>query len=144
MQHCVHHRAIWRKLADWVGVHRVSGQQRGLTTATAEIDFSLRTTLARLRHPFRSAKPVETFRFPPDPIKRARPDIFECEIGNCGRSSRAREHITDWIDCEIALSPAVETRFGPGFVIVREHIKDIDLTGEPRLCCAGDFSRAND
>src|SRR5438128_1362993 len=55
--------AIWRKLADRVGVRRISCQQCSLTTATAKIDFSLRTTLARLGHPFRSAKPVETFRF---------------------------------------------------------------------------------
>src|SRR6266404_672054 len=144
MQHCVHHRAIWRKLADRVGVRRVSGQQRGLTTATAEIDFSLRTTPTRLRHPFRSAKPIETFRFAPNPIERARPDTFETQVGNGRRSSRTREHITDWIHGEITLAPAVKTWFGSVFVIVRKHIEDVDLAGKPRLCCAGDFSRAND
>src|SRR6266571_7500197 len=101
MQRSIHHRAIWRKLADWVCVRGVSSQQGGLTTATTEIDFSLRTTLARLGHPFCSAKPIKAFRFAPNPIERMRPDIFECEIGNRGRSSRAGEHIPDWINGEI-------------------------------------------
>jgi hypothetical protein len=60
-QHSVHYCAIGRQFADRISVRGVSGQQRSLATATAEIDFSLRTTPARLRHPFRSAESVEAF-----------------------------------------------------------------------------------
>ena len=46
-----------------------AGQQCGLTTAAAKIDFFLRTTSARLGHPFRSTEAIEAFRFAPDPIE---------------------------------------------------------------------------
>ena len=42
------------------------------------------------------------------------------------------------------MSPAVETRLGPDLVIIREHIKDIDLAGESRFGCGRDFSRVGD
>src|SRR6266404_6996064 len=144
MQHCVHHRAIWRKLADRIGVCRVSCQQRGLTTATAEIDFSLRTTPAWLGHPFRAAKACKTFRFAPNPIEVTSPNIFETQIGNGRRSSRAGEHVADWIDSEITLTPAVETRFGSGLIIIREHIEDLHTPGKPSFRCGCDFSRTSD
>src|SRR5439155_3664921 len=94
--------------------------------------------------PFRSTKPIEAFRFAPNPIERASPDIFEAQIGNGGRSGRTGERIADWIYREITLAPAVETRFRPGLVIVREHIKDVDPAGKPRFGCGCDFSRASD
>src|SRR5439155_19557841 len=139
----VYSRAIWRQCANRIGIRSVPGEQGGLTTATAKIDFFLRTTLTWLRHPFRSTEPVETFRFTPNPIERACPNIFKMQIGNRRRSGGAGEHVTDGIDSEISLSPAVETRFGPAFVIVWEHIKDVDLSGKPRFCRGRDFSCAN-
>src|SRR6478672_7118111 len=81
-QHSFHDRAIRREFADGIGVRGVAGQQCRLATATAEIDFPLRTTLARFRHPFRSTESVEAFRFSPNPIEIACSDIFKTQIGN--------------------------------------------------------------
>src|SRR5437773_6146759 len=95
--------------------------------------FSLRTTLTRLGLPFRATELVETLRFPPNPIELARPDVFKTQIRDGRRSGRAGEYLADWIDCEITLAPAVQARFRPCFVIIREHVEDVDLAGQSRL-----------
>src|SRR5206468_6555150 len=136
--------AVWGEFVDRIGFCRVPCQQRGVTTATAEIDFSLRTTPARLRHPIRSAKACKTFRFAPDPIEVASPNIFKMQIGNGRRSSRAGEHVADWIDSEITLTPPVETRFGSGLAIIRQHVEDLHTPSKPSFCCGCDFSRTSD
>jgi hypothetical protein len=82
MQHAIDDRAIWREIANRVGICGISGEQGRLTTATAKIDFFLGTATARLGHPFRSAESVKTFRLLPDPIELACSHIFETQIGN--------------------------------------------------------------
>ena len=81
-QYAVNDRTIWREFAHRIGVRCAPRQQRSLTTATAEIDFFLRTAPARLRHPFRSTESVEALRLAPDPIEIASSDIVESQIGN--------------------------------------------------------------
>src|SRR5262245_25074883 len=130
LEHTIHDRTIWRELAHRIGVRSVSSQQSSLTTATTEIDFSLRTTSAWLGHPFRSAKSVKAFGFTPNPIEIACPNIFEPQIRNCRRSSRAGEHVADWIYGEISLAPAVKTRFWASLIVIGQHIKDVDLACE--------------
>src|ERR1043166_10038943 len=110
VQYAVHDPTIGRELAHRISVRSAPGQQCRLATAPAEIDFLLRTIPARLRHPSRSTELVEAFRFAPNPVEIAFPHIFEPQIGNCRRRSRAGEYVANWIDREIPLAPAVKTR----------------------------------
>ena len=48
----------------------------------------------------------------------------------------------DRIDGEITLAPAVETRFWTRLIIIWQHIKNVDLAGEPRLGCGRDVACA--
>src|SRR4030095_3106346 len=143
-QYRVYARAIRRQRADRVGVCGVSGQQRCLTAAAAKIYFLLRATPARLRHPFLPAKPIETFRFAPNPIEGALSNVFKAQIGNCRRSGRAWKHVANRIDGEITLAPTIQTWLWPRLIIIREHIEDVDFAGETRLRGRCDFSCARD
>src|SRR5438094_1452470 len=114
-----------------------------MSTTPAEVDFSLHTTPARLRHPIRSAKASKTFPSAPIPIEVASPNIFKMQIGNGRRSSRAGEHVADWIDGEITPAPAVETRFWPGLIIIGEYIENLHSPGKQSFCCDRHFSRTS-
>src|SRR5206468_8682746 len=93
--------------------------------------------------PFRATEPVETLRFPPNPIELARPDVFKTQIRDGRGSGRAGKYLADWIDCEITLAPSVQAGFGPDFVIIWEHVKDVHLAGQSLLGGCRDFSRAH-
>src|SRR5262245_17357825 len=80
--HIIYKCAVWREFADRIGVCGISSKQGSLTTTTAEIDFFLRTSPARLRHPIRSTESVEALRFAPDPSEMACSDVFETQIVN--------------------------------------------------------------
>ena len=81
-QHRIHDCAIWRQFTYRICIRSISGQQRGLTTAAAKIDFFLWTTPAGLGHPFRPTESVEAFRFTPNPIEIACSDIFKTQTRN--------------------------------------------------------------
>src|SRR5689334_1440740 len=102
----IHNAARRRERADGIGGVGVAGEEGGLATAAAKINFVLRAFTAELGHPFGAAETVEAFRTFPNPAEWVLAHVVETQAGNAG-GRRAREDVADGIDGEVAAAPAV-------------------------------------
>jgi len=76
-----HEVMMRRQIADGVGVRRVAGHQKGLTSAPAEIARLFRAAAAWLLHPVITAKVVESRRVEPGVLHAGIADIRKFKPG---------------------------------------------------------------
>ena len=121
--------------------HRcVPGEQKGLTTASAEIFRAAIATAARLRHPLFTAESLERRRLLPDPFQCLLAHVLKRQSGQHFRRM-TRQNFARWIDQHQSSSPASHARLRILRIVVRNDRIDAHPAGEPLLGLRDDGDR---